>query len=61
MSNNNLTLQYELYCKYCKQLHITPVQEQDFHIELYHYLKALIHSCWGSYNYNKERYNVYHK
>ena len=46
---------YELYKKYCKQLHLTPVEYKDFHINLYHQLKILVHSCFGSYVNNKQQ------
>lgn len=61
MPNNNTThtithnYQYELYCKYCRQLHITPVVRSQFHNGLYHQLQILANSRWGRSNiiYNK--------
>ena len=53
MSNisTNITIthnhQYELYCKYCQQLHLTPVVRSQFHSQLYHQLKILVHSRFG--------------
>ena len=50
-NNSNSTIthnhQYELYCKYCQQLHLTPVVRSQFHSQLYHQLKILAHSHFG--------------
>ena len=49
MQNNKLELYYKIYCKYCKQLNVVPVQKQQFHIDLYYVLKMLAHSYYGHY------------
>ena len=46
---------YEIYKKYCYQLHITPVEYKDFRIDLYHQVKILVHSQYGTPNQNKQQ------
>lgn len=49
--NQAMKNMYELYCKYCKQLHMQPCKFQEFHKPLYEQTKILAHSYYG---YNKQ-------